>query len=264
MVEFTATEPARTQAAAASAAHTPGPANDPLRVQFTEIAELAGGLAHEIRNPLSTMRLTLDLLAEEFQDPQTQRDRRVLQKVQRLQHESVRLQDILEDFLRFVRVQDVKRLPVELNSVVEELRDFCEPRATSQNVIMRTLLAPDLPLIALDADVFKQALLNLILNALLAMPDGGELIMTTRREDPWVVLEVTDTGCGIAHEVQPKIFDAFFSTRPGGSGLGLPTARKIVLAHGGSIGLESEPGKGSKFTIRLPQTAVASDGSSEA
>lgn len=262
MVESAATPTACTESTANMSAEAER--DGPLRAQFTEIAQLAGGLAHEIRNPLSTMRLTLDLLAEEFQDPQTQRDRRVLQKVERLQHESVRLQDILEDFLRFVRVQDVKRLPADLNAVVEELRDFCEPRASSQNVIMRSLLASDLPSIPLDVDVFKQALLNLILNALLAMPEGGELILTTRREDPWVVLEVIDTGCGIAQDIQPRVFDAFFSTRPGGSGLGLPTTRKIVLAHHGAIGLESEPGKGSKFTIRLPQASVATGAGQEA
>jgi signal transduction histidine kinase len=223
-----------------------------LRAQFTEIAQLAGGLAHEIRNPLSTMRLTLDLLAEEFHDPKDQRERRVLQKIERLQRESQRLQDILEDFLRFVRVQELRLTPADVNAIVEDLRDFSEPTAVSQGVILRTYLDDTLPPIPLDVDLFKQALLNLILNALLAMPDGGELIITTRREDDAVVLEAVDTGCGISEELQGKVFDAFFSTRPGGSGLGLPTARKIVQAHGGSIGLVSETGKGSKFTIRLP------------
>ena len=84
------------------------------------------------------------------------------------------------------------------------------------------------------------------------MPDGGELILTTRRDGPWIVLDVTDTGVGMSDEVRSRIFDAFYSTRPGGSGLGLPTTRKIIEAHGGSIHVESEPGKGSQFTIRLP------------
>jgi len=224
-----------------------------FQAQFAEIAELAGGLAHEIRNPLSTMRLTLDLLAEEFRAPQDQRERRVLHKVERLQSESQRLQDILEDFLRFVRIQELKRAPADLNAVVDDLRDFCEPKASSQGVIVRAHLAENLPLAPLDVELFKQALLNLILNALLAMPEGGELILTTRPDGDSVVLEVTDTGCGIASEVQPKVFDAFFSTRPGGSGLGLPTTRKIVVAHGGTICLQSEPGKGSKFIVRLPR-----------
>lgn len=223
------------------------------RAQYAEIAQLAGGLAHEIRNPLSTMRLNLDLLAEDFKTPDTQRERRVLQKVERLRRETERLQDILEDFLRFARLQELRTEAADLNALVDDLRDFSEPRATQQGVIIRAHYAVDLPRVALDTELFRQALLNLILNALHAMPSGGELILTTRPEDGWVVLEVVDTGCGIAQELQPKVFDAFFSTRPGGSGLGLPTTRKIVLAHGGAISLESEQGKGSKFTIRLPR-----------
>ena len=87
------------------------------------------------------------------------------------------------------------------------------------------------------------------------MPAGGELILTTRRDGAWIVLDVTDTGVGMTEEVRGRIFDAFFSTRPGGSGLGLPTTRKIVEAHGGTIQVQSEPGKGSQFTIRLAARA---------
>jgi signal transduction histidine kinase len=84
------------------------------------------------------------------------------------------------------------------------------------------------------------------------MPSGGELILTTRRDDGGVALDVTDTGVGMTDEVRDRIFDAFYSTRPGGSGLGLPTTRKIIEGHGGTIHVQSEPGKGSRFTIRLP------------
>jgi signal transduction histidine kinase len=226
--------------------------NQRLRTQYAEIAQLAGGLAHEIRNPLSTMRLNLDLLAEDFQAPETTRDRRVLQKIDRLRRETQRLQDILEDFLRFARVQELRREPADLNAVVDDLRDFCEPQATSKGIVIRTHYADDLPTISLDVDLFKQALLNLMLNAQHAMPDGGELILTTRRDGPWVVLDVTDTGLGMTEEVRTRVFDAFYSTRPGGSGLGLPTTRKIVEAHGGTIHVQSVPGKGSQFTVRLP------------
>lgn len=223
-----------------------------LRAQNAEIAQLAGGLAHEIRNPLSTIRLTLDLLAEDFQKAETPRDRRILQKIERVRGESHRLEDLLEDFLRFVRVQDLRLQPADLNAVVDDLNDFCEPQAVVQGIVLRTQYAPDLPRVLLEVDLFKQALLNLILNAQHAMPDGGEMILTTRLEGDWVGLDVLDTGCGIPPERQAKVFDAFYSTRPGGSGLGLATARKIVEAHGGRITLQSEPGKGSRFTIYLP------------
>jgi two-component system sensor histidine kinase HydH len=223
-----------------------------LRAQYAEISQLAGGLAHEIRNPLSTVSLNLDLLAEDFQKPETPRDRRVLQRVERLQHEVNRLRDILENFLRFARVQDLGLESTDLNAIVDELRDFYEPTAATKGVVIRTYLAADMPPTRIDADLFKQALLNLVLNAEHAMPAGGELIMTTRHDGSWVVLDVIDTGVGMTDQVRSRIFDAFFSTRPAGSGLGLPTARKIVEAHGGSIQVQSEPGKGSQFTLRLP------------
>ncbi len=227
-----------------------------LREQYAEIAQLAGGLAHEIRNPLSTMSLNLDLLAEDFQEPENPRERRILTKIDRIRRETQRLQSILEDFLRFALVQDLRFERADLNALVDDLRDFCEPQAATQGIVIRTHYADDLPPVWLDVDLFKQALLNLILNAEHALPDGGELILTTRRENAWCVLDVTDTGCGMTEEVLSRVFDAFYSTRHGGSGLGLPTTRKIVEAHGGTIGVRSVPGKGSQFTVRL-RTAPA-------
>lgn len=110
------------------------------------------------------------------------RDRRVLQRVERLQHEVHRLRDILESFLRFARVQPLRLESIKLNAIVEELCDFYEPTAATKGVVIRTYLAPDLPSTAIDADLLKQALLNLILNAEHAMPSGGELILKTRSD----------------------------------------------------------------------------------
>jgi signal transduction histidine kinase len=233
-------------------AASPGDDNHRLRAQYAEIALLAGGLAHEIRNPLSTMGLNLDLLAEEFPNPETPRDRRVVQKIDRIRREAHRLQGILEDFLRFAKVQELRGEPADLNAVVDDLRDFCEPQCAVEGIVIRAQYDEGLPRVRLDVDLFKQALLNLILNGQKAMPDGGELILRTRREGSSAVLDVIDTGCGMDEELQAKVFNAFFSTRPGGSGLGLPTTRKIVEAHGGTIAVRSEPGKGSQFTVRLP------------
>ena len=226
--------------------------NRQLRAQYAEIAQLAGGLAHEIKNPLSTMSLNLDLLVEDFRGAESPRDRRVLQKLERVRRETGRLNDIVEDFLRFARVQDLRVEPTDLNALVDDLRDFCEPHAFERNVVIRTQYDPDLPLVPLDVDLFKQALWNLIRNAQHAMPDGGDLILTTRRDGDHALLTVTDTGVGMEEAVAAQVFDAFFSTRPGGSGLGLPTTRKVVEAHGGSITLQSEPGQGTMFTVRLP------------
>ena len=264
MAEFLNIAISEPEPASAAGEGPPGPspideheANLRLRAQYAEIAQLAGGLAHEIRNPLSTMCLNLDLLAEDFQNAETPRDRRVLQKIERIRRESLRLQNILEEFLRFARIQELKLEPADLNDIIDEMRDFCEPQAATLGIVIRTLYAPDLPPVRLDVDLFKQALLNLILNAEHAMPAGGELILRTQRDGPWDVLDVIDTGVGMTEEVCSHVFDAFYSTRPGGSGLGLPTTRKIVEAHRGTIQVQSVLGKGSQFSIRLPGSAAA-------
>jgi two-component system, NtrC family, sensor histidine kinase HydH len=223
-----------------------------LRAQYAEISQLAGGLAHEIRNPLSTLSLNLDLLLEDFQNPETPRDRRVLQRLERLRPEVQRLHGILESFLRFARVQELKLEPTDLNTIIDEMRDFYEPHASTKGIVVRTKFAHDLPPVHLDRELFKQAVLNLVLNAEHAMPEGGELILTTRRQGRWNRLDVVDTGVGMTEEVRSRIFDAFFSTRAGGSGLGLPTTRKIIEAHGGAIDVQSDLGKGSQFSVRLP------------
>lgn len=230
----------------------PPPAEVAPRDPRAEIAQLLGGLAHEIRNPLSVMRLNLDLMAEDFRDSADPRDQRTYQKIDRVRKESVRVEHVLDDVLRFAQTQRLRPRPADLNAVVDTLRDFVEPTAAAQGIVVRVQYDEALPKLPMDVDLFKQALLNLILNAEHAMPEGGELILSTRRDGPDAVLDVTDTGTGIDPSVRPKIFDFFYSTRKGGSGLGLPTTRRIVEAHGGSIGLESEPGKGSKFTVRLP------------
>jgi signal transduction histidine kinase len=248
----TVEEPPTSLEEAAEALSDAERANRRLRTAYAEIAQLAGGLAHEIRNPLSTMRMNLDLLAEEFEGAESARDRRVLRKIDRVRKESHRLESILEEFLRFARVQEIRTAPADLAAVVEEVRDFCEGQGAAQGIVSRAVYEPGLPPVALDVDLMKQALLNLVLNAQHAMPEGGELILATRREGDGVAIDVIDTGVGMPAEVVPRIFDAFFSTRPGGSGLGLPTTRKIVEAHGGTIDVASEPGRGTRFTIRLP------------
>ena len=229
---------------------------------YAELAELAGGFIHEIKNHLSTLGLNLQLLAEDFQEPQTQRERRALERVQRLQNECQRLVDISNDFLRFARVKDLELTPSRLVDVIEEMVDFFGPTARHANIDIKLFLPADLPPVPLDRELFKQALLNLMLNAEQAMPQGGELTIAAAVEPgsnpdgpPRVCLSLIDTGAGMTPEVREKVFKPFFSTRPTGTGLGLPTTRKIVEAHGGTIEVQSEVGHGTKFTIRLPGAA---------
>jgi two-component system sensor histidine kinase HydH len=219
---------------------------------YAELAELAGSFIHEIKNHLSTLGLNLQLLAEDFQEPQSQRERRAQERIQRLQTECQRLVDVSNDFLRFARVSELQRTPCSLSEVVEEMVDFFGPTARQANIEIKSYLPADLPPVQLDRDLFKQALLNLMLNAEQAMPDGGQLTIQASREPAYICLSLIDTGKGMSEEVMARVFRPFFSTKPGGTGLGLPTTRKIIDAHDGTIEVQSEINHGTKFTIRLP------------
>ncbi|MBY0521759.1 MAG: two-component sensor histidine kinase [Gemmataceae bacterium] len=225
-----------------------------MNEQYVELAELAGGFIHEIKNHLSTLGLNLQLLAEDFQDPQSQRERRALERVQRVQSECQRLVDVSNDFLRFARVKDLECVTTNLGALIEEMTDFFSPTARQANIDIKCYIPADLPQVSLDGDLFKQAILNLMLNAQQAMENGGELTIQAEKlaDSAAIELSLIDTGQGMTDEVKAKVFRPFFSTKPGGNGLGLPTTRKIVQAHGGTIAVQSELGRGTKFTIRLP------------
>jgi signal transduction histidine kinase len=220
--------------------------------QYAELAELAGGFIHEIKNHLSTLGLHLQILEEEFQEPQSQRERRALERIQVVRGECQRLVDKSNDFLRFAQVNDLNRAPANLAAVIDELVDFFGPAARTGGIDIKCYLPANLPPVALDRDLFKQAVLNLLLNAQQAMPQGGELTIQATAEPPGVSLSLIDTGKGMPPEVLARAFKPFYTTRQDGTGLGLATARKIIEAHGGTITAQSEPGRGSKFTIRLP------------
>jgi signal transduction histidine kinase len=226
--------------------------NRRLMEQYTEIAVLAGGLAHEIKNPLSTIRLNLGLLAEDFADAKSLREQRALQKIRLVESECQRLNDVLEDFLRFARVRDLRRTNVNLNNVLQEMIDFVAPQAEDKGIELVPYFHPNLPATSLDRELFKQAVLNLLINAQNAMPSGGQVVLQTQPTSEGVQLDVIDNGVGMDAETVAQIFRPFFSTRRDGSGLGLPTARKIIEAHNGTITVQSAVGTGTRFTIVLP------------
>ena len=222
-----------------------------------EFAALVGALAHEIRNPLSTIRLNMELLAEDFEntDPQSptkHRDRRAKAKIELVREECDRLQKLLGDFLDFARQESLTLEPGSLNTEIDQLLDFFAPRAREANVELVRYLDPELPMVRLDRETFRSALLNLLINAVQAMDAGGQLVVRTRPSGLGVAIELIDNGQGMSEETLAKVFRAFYTTKQGGSGLGLPTSRKIVEAHGGTIDIESAPGRGTKVTIWLP------------
>jgi len=226
-----------------------------LMDQYTEIARLAGALAHEIKNPLSTIRLNMELLAEDLEETQTPAQRRALKRIDLVRGECQRLQDLLDDFLKYATVRHLDLQPTDLNTEIDEALDFFEPEAHEAGVELVRYLDPDLPGVMLDREAFRGALLNLILNAKQAMPEGGQLVARTTSANGNVALYLIDTGCGMNERTAAQMFDAFFSTKPGGSGLGLPTTAKIIEAHGGRIRVQSDVGRGTQFIIELPVPA---------
>lgn len=225
---------------------------DRLVEQYSEIARLAGGLAHEIKNPLSTIRLNMELLAEEIAESDSPQLHRLLRKVVTVQRECSRLEELLNDFLNFARAHSLELVPCSVNGPIKEALDFYRPLAAESHIEIIEFLGTDLPTVLLDRKSFHRAFLNLVLNAIQAMPDGGQLVVRTRIYGKYVAIDLIDTGCGIDEKSLEHLFDAFYSTKRGGSGLGLPMTRKIVEAHGGTIHVQTEQGRGTQFTLTFP------------
>ena len=235
-----------------SVSPSPEEVNRRLVAAYTEIAKLAGGLAHEIKNPLSTIRLNMDLLAEDLSESEALRDRRALAKIALVQRECQRLQNLLDDFLNFAKLRTLRLEASDLNEQIERVLEFYQPKAKECGIEIVKYLDPELPSVVIDQEAIRGALLNLTLNAEQAMPDGGQLVVRTRPAGGGVAVELIDSADGMDNETPSHIFEAFYSTKSGGSGLGLPTARKIIEGHGGRIQVQSEIGKGTHFTVELP------------
>ena len=224
---------------------------------YADLIKLVSELAHEIRNPLSSIRLNMELLAEDVDGiaadgAANQTTRRARAKIDLVRQECDRLQKLLDDFLDFSRQERIDPEPGNLNTEIDQLLDFFQPRAAEAGVELVRFLDPALPAVRIDRETFRSALLNLLINATQAMEAGGQLMVRTRAAGLGVTIELIDTGPGMSRETLARVFEAFYSTKQGGSGLGLPTARKIVEAHGGTIDVESAPGRGTKVAIWLP------------
>jgi signal transduction histidine kinase len=219
--------------------------------RLAELGTLTGGLAHEIKNPLSTVQLNLQLLQEDI-SPKDPGYARVVSRLNTVRNETSRLRDILDDFLRYAGRLELDRKPVDLNILSEDLVDFFTPQAQVQRVQLRLQKAPAPVIAEVDPKLIKQTLLNLMINGTQAMSKGGEMILTVGQNDGAATIEVMDTGPGIPADAVQRIFQAYYSTKKGGTGLGLPMAKRIAEEHGGQLSVQSEQGKGSKFTLRLP------------
>ena len=225
---------------------------DAIRSQYEELAELAGSLAHEIKNPLSVIHMNIDLLSEDLAEMDTPNSRRSVDRVDIVRQQCERMEALLRDFLRYARLRDIDLVPGSLNEQVERVLRAYQAQADADGIDIEKYLDADLPAILLHSDSLQAALMNLVKNALEAMEPGGQLWARTYTTRTGVALDLIDTGSGVDDNTVLHMFEPFYSTKDGGSGLGLPTARKIIEAHGGRISVQSEVGRGTKFVLEFP------------
>lgn len=224
-----------------------------IRTQrLAQLGTLLAGFAHEVRNPLSTIGLNLQLVLEDFQEPETARDKRTQKRLSAVEGEVRRLQTILEEFLKHARAPEPKLRAVNLNEKLQALIDFHHLEMKSVDLSMRFYPGREVAEVWCDWDLVQAAVVNLMRNAKEATPSGGQIFVSTMREQDFVVINVTDTGEGIDLQQIDRVLEPYFSTKKGGTGLGLPTARRVAEDHGGTLTMQSEPGKGTQFSLRLP------------
>jgi signal transduction histidine kinase len=221
--------------------------------RFSALTLLAAGVAHELGNPLNSLNIHLQLLERRARRLPAKARGEFEDSLAIARGEVTRLDHIITQFLRAVRPQPIETRLEDLNALVREAAAFLEPEIKDRDVLLDLELAGDLPPVEVDRDQIKQALYNVIRNSLQAMKAGGFLRIRTGRDETHFFVSFTDTGGGISAENMGRIFQPYFSTKAGGSGLGLLIVRRIVRAHGGEVAIESTEGKGLTLTIRLPR-----------
>jgi PAS domain S-box-containing protein len=220
--------------------------------RLAALGRITAGVAHEVKNPLNSMRLWLENLKESLP---ADHDSASQQAVQVLDKEIDRLDAVVKRFLDFTRPMDIHLEATQLAKLLREVLEIAQPQLQKASIHLAQLLPIDVPEVYVDRALLKQAVLNLVLNAAEAMPNGGQLRLMLSRRGEMAEISVGDTGKGIPLENRQKIFQLFFTTRPGGSGIGLASTFRIVQLHNGSIDFTSEVGRGTTFRIELPLAA---------
>jgi PAS domain S-box-containing protein len=220
--------------------------------RLAALGRITAGVAHEVKNPLNSMRLWLENLKESLP---ADSDGSAKQAVNVLDKEIDRLDAVVKRFLDFTRPMDVRLEPTQLAELLKEVLEVAQPQMQKANIQVAQLLPIDVPEVYVDRALLKQAVLNLVLNAGESMPSGGQLRLVLSRRGEMAEIAVGDTGKGIPLEDRQKIFQLFFTTRPGGSGIGLASTFRIVQLLNGSIDFTTEVGKGTTFRIELPLAA---------
>jgi two-component system sensor histidine kinase HydH len=224
--------------------------------QLTAMGKLASAVAHEVRNPLNAISMITQRLGREFVP--REREEKYRELVSMVRSESARLNGIVEEFLQFARPPKLNRQQVGMNQLLDEAISLIEAQATDRDIEISKEYS-ELGDWILDREQMKQALLNLLLNGIEAMPDGGVLSIKDCPGAGALCLEISDTGKGIPEEDVPRIFDLYFTTKETGTGLGLSIVQRIVTEHGGWVDVDSVPGSGTTFRIHFPEEARADE-----
>jgi len=217
--------------------------------KLAALGRLTSGVAHEVKNPLNAMMIHVELLKERLEDA----DPDVRQSLEVIGSEIRRLDRVVQGFLKFMRPQELTLKPVDLNSMLQSVGALLEAEGQSRGVRLVMDLDAGLPSVSGDEELLRQAFINIVQNAVQAMPNGGAVRIRTRAEGLELVrVTVTDQGVGIAPEDVDKIFKLYYTSKPGGSGIGLSVVYRIVQLHDGSVEAKSQVGKGTALIVRLP------------
>ncbi|NOX97636.1 MAG: PAS domain-containing protein [Nitrospirae bacterium] len=220
--------------------------------KLASLGRLAAGIAHEIKNPLSAMSINHQLLEEEVFSSSSLSRKRLLNYLNIVGTETKRLEGIVQNFLRFAKPPPLELSQVNINRVLDGVLALIGQEAVEEGIKISKNYHEDLPRVQGDKEQLSQAFLNIVINSLQAMAGGGQLTIRTAKGPRHIELEISDTGRGIALQDQEKIFELYFTTKEGGTGLGLPITQRIIQEHRGWIGIESKPGEGTKFRVNLP------------
>lgn len=214
--------------------------------RLAAISRLTSGVAHEIKNPLNAMALHLEVLKSKLDGSEPE--------IEVISREIKRLDNVVKTFLSFNKPIELQTAPVDLSVIAQEVETLVAPHARESKVDVITDFHPD-SWVTGDFDLLKQALLNVVINGIEAMPEGGRLEIRTGTDGEDREITITDSGPGIGAEDQDKIFNLYFTTKDGGSGIGLAMAFRVVQLHGGTISFATEPGKGTTFRLQFPELA---------
>jgi signal transduction histidine kinase len=230
-------------------------ASDSEREEATLFEALAAGIAHEVRNPLNALQINLGILEQEISEIVPDRSGHVFEVMRKIAGELRSLDNFVAEFLRFARPPHPVLEAVAVRPLLDDLVAFIGPECARQGVALSLRCEGGPAAVRADRFQLKHALLNLVLNALQATQAGGEIVIDAVGSARTLEIVVRDTGEGLSDEVLARAFDAFFTTREGGTGLGLPIARRIAEAHGGTLVIRSLKDEGAAATLSLPLAA---------